>query len=440
LLKAMGGLKTALVLGGGAARGAYEAGILSYLRDELEPELGRPLPLDIISGTSVGAIHACFLAATAAEPASQGRVLIEQWRRMRVHEVLDFGVGDVFRLLREALGKPPTGIIPRTYGGLVNVHGIERLLLDSIPWRDIGRNLRSGRLEALSVSATHVGSGRTTVFIQQRQHDPLAWTVNPHFHAVPARIGPKHALASAAIPVVFPSVRVRGRLYVDGGLRLNVPLSPAVRFGAQRVAVISLRSEERILTQARAAGVVPASGVERAHDLLEERAYATAPFLFGKALDAMMLDRTDQDLERLERINHILEAGTRAYGKDFAREMNDAMPGPPGPPMRYVRTLLIRPSHDLGALAARYARSPEFRSRCEGLAGRTILRLVDREAAQEADLVSYLLFDGGFADLLIELGRKDARAQREAWIRFWSEAPESHAEAALLEEARASVA
>ena len=66
-------MKTGLVLAGGAARGAYEAGVLSYLRDEFEPHLGRELRLDILAGTSVGAIHACYLAATEPPAPEAGR-------------------------------------------------------------------------------------------------------------------------------------------------------------------------------------------------------------------------------------------------------------------------------------------------------------------------------------------------------------------------------
>jgi NTE family protein len=84
----MSGLKTGLVLAGGAARGAYEAGVLSYLRDEFEPQLGRELKLDILAGTSVGAIHACYLAATSHEPRRQAQGLIDHWRAMKVEEVL----------------------------------------------------------------------------------------------------------------------------------------------------------------------------------------------------------------------------------------------------------------------------------------------------------------------------------------------------------------
>ncbi len=40
--------RTALVLSGGGARGAYEAGVVAYLEQELGPEMGRQLPLDIL--------------------------------------------------------------------------------------------------------------------------------------------------------------------------------------------------------------------------------------------------------------------------------------------------------------------------------------------------------------------------------------------------------
>ena len=92
----------------------------------------------------------------------------------------------------------------------------------------------------------------------------------------------------------------------------------------------------------------------------------------------------------------------------------------------------MRPSRDLGELAAEYVRTAEFRRRSSGLAHRAILRLVEREAPREADMASYLLFDGGFADILIDLGRQDARALRPQWERFWSDEPQSVSEAALM--------
>jgi NTE family protein len=208
---------------------------------------------------------------------------------------------------------------------------------------------------------------------------------------------------------------------VDGGLRLNVPISPALRLGAQRVIVISMRPNPRT------SPVPPGASEEE-----REEAVASAPFLVGKMLNMLMTDRTDQDLGRLRRLNTILEAGTAAYGPGFAEVLSSAVHPHRSSPVRYVRELLVRPSKDLGVLAAEYVRTAEFRKSSSGLAHRTILRLVEREASREADMASYLLFDSGFADILIEQGRQDARALRPQWERFWSDEPQSISEAALM--------
>ena len=123
------------------------------------------------------------------------------------------------------------------------------------------------------------------------------------------------------------------------------------------------------------------------------------------------------------------EAGTKAYGSSFQAVMSEAVPRTGPAPFRYVRNILIRPSQNIGKLAAEYASSPVFSKRAKGLAGMALRRMVDKET-EESDLLSYLMFDGGFAEMLIQLGRADARAQRAEWVRFWSEAPECAAEAA----------
>ncbi|MDC0714492.1 patatin-like phospholipase family protein [Stigmatella sp. ncwal1] len=417
----MSRLKTGLVLGGGAARGAYEAGVLSYLREEFEPAFGRALKLDILAGTSVGAIHACYLAATNHQPLQQAQGLIAHWTAMKVEEVLRCGYGDIVRLLRETLGKAaaPNDI---QHGGLVDPRGLRALVGRGIPWRNISRNLRGGHLDALAVSATHIGTGGATVFIQRHGGGVPTWSDDPNSQAVATRIGPNHALASAALPIVFPVVRIRGRLHMDGGLRLNVPLSPALRLGAQRVLIISLRSNP-----AEVQGEPQGPTVQE-----REQASVTAPFLIGQMLNMLMTDRIDQDLGRLRRLNAILEAGTSKYGPGFAQTLSAAVHPHRSQPVRAIRELLVRPSKDLGTLAAEYVRAPGFRKRSQGLAHRTILKLVEREAPRDADLASYLLFDGGFADILIDLGRQDARALRPQWERFWSEKPQSLAEEATL--------
>ena len=411
--------RTGLVLCGGGARGAYEAGVISYLRDELEPELGRPLPIPIIAGTSVGAINACHMATHAHVMSAQPGLLIERWKSLHVQEVLRFGVPDVLRMARELMGRPTTAS-PR-HGGLVDPRALETVVMTGTHWPSLGRNIRAGLLDGLSLSATEVATGRTVVFIQQHGGGLPSWTPEPNIHVVSARIGPRHALASAAIPLLFPPVQIGKRLFVDGGLRMNVPLSPALRMGATRVIVVSLRYMPPREAEAHDHDHDDAQG--------EEAHYATAPFLVGKTLNALMLDSSDQDLGRLRAINAMLEAGTQAYGPGFQTVMSDAVPRTGPAPFRYVRNILIRPSQNIGSLAAEYAASPTFTRRAKGLAGMALRRMVDSDD-KESDLLSYLMFDGGFAELLIDLGRADARAQRAEWVKFWSEAPECAAEAA----------
>lgn len=445
-----GNLRTALVLGGGAARGAYEAGVLSYLRGEFAKELGHHVPLDILTGTSVGAINACYLAGAAADPARQARELSERWTKLRIEDILDFGARDALRVTRDLFRRKPSSDASMSFGGVVNPTGLRTLVRTQVAWRDIAKNIRSGVISALSVSCTRVATGRTTVFLQRRERDTPPWSRDYHYRAIAARIGPAHALASAAIPLVFPAVPVGGELYVDGGLRQNVPLSPALRLGAQRVIVISLRHRpvaasilpggERLPDEDEGPAIHTEDERPSARELIQQNItprYPSAAFLAGKTLDALLLDRTDEDLHRLRRFNAILEAGTRAYGPEFEVVLNSAFKPSRPHPMQWIRNLLVHPSEDLGRLAAEYARSAEFKKRASGLVGAVVRRLAESEAKQ-ADLVSYLLFDGGFAAQLVELGHRDAKAMREEWLRFYSPEPESLAEAAQMERARAT--
>src|SRR5262245_64143189 len=98
-----GGPRYALVMSGGGARGAYEAGVLSWVLDDLPRRLGRPVRFQIVTGTSVGAIHACYVAATLGRPEA-GRGLIEIWNSLQVSGVYNVGVTDVVGIPLRLLG------------------------------------------------------------------------------------------------------------------------------------------------------------------------------------------------------------------------------------------------------------------------------------------------------------------------------------------------
>jgi NTE family protein len=266
-------------------------------------------------------------------------------------------------------------------------------------------NLAAGHLEALSVSTTHVASGKTVVFVERRGGGLPEWSRDPFVRARAATIAPDHVLASAAIPVLFPAVPVDGAFYCDGGLRQNTPLSPALRLGADRVLVVSLRH-------------MPTPVEEAAHQAEHERHYPSAWFLFGKALNALLLDHTDYDLERLRRMNAIVDGGIRAFGDRFLDELNATLVPLRGQGVRLVRDLLLRPSEDIGEIAGAHARSPRLAEK-RGLSGRAIRYLAGE--SRESDLLSYLLFDGEYAADLIDLGFRDARARADELAAFFSD-------------------
>jgi NTE family protein len=399
--------RVAVVLSGGGSRGAYEAGVLLFVRERLPKLVGDHVPIHIVTGTSVGAINGSFLAATIDDPASQATRLCEAWRSLHVEELLSLRMPDLLRAARLFLGGEPPPPAPGShrYGGLLETGGLERFVVRSIPWRQIRRNLLAGHLDALALSATHVGTGHTHVFIDSREPVPAGWSQDPFVNHFAARITPLHALASAAIPMLFPAVKIGGSFYVDGGLRQNTPMSPAIRLGADRILVISLRHLDEV--------TAPEQAAQR------EISYPKPLFLFGKALNALLLDHTEYDLDRMRRLNAILEAGSQAFGPQFRDVINRELIRLRGAPIRPVHAVHIRPSMDIGRMASDFVATGEARLKSR-VARRFIERLAQGEAKHESDLLSYLLFDGAFADHLIELGYKDAAGHEEELVRLFA--------------------
>lgn len=379
-----------LVLPGGGARAAYEVGVVHYLVHDLARDLGRDVPIDVMCGTSAGAINACSLAAHADEPKRRASRLAEHWRALRIDHVLR---PDACELIGMGLGFAGLSKRGSRRGGVVNPAGIRRLLEATIVFDRIGDMLAAGRISAVSVSATDVGSGANVVFVQRQERSVLSWDANSSVQVESTQLCLEHALASAAIPFLFPAVRIDGHLYCDGALRQNVPLSPARRLGADALIVVTPHHtclvEPDALTKAR------------------ESEYFGPKFLLGKTLNALLLDRLDGDVDRLDRVNQILEAGTREYGEGFLAALNRQLERTGRANLRPVESVVIRPSENVSLLAASFLRSPSF-LRPRPIGARVFRRLVD--GSFEADLASYLLFDGDFAAQLIELGRSDARA------------------------------
>jgi NTE family protein len=393
------------VLAGGGARGAYEVGVIQYVVEHVARDLARPIRFDILSGTSIGALNATMLAAHADDPKRAVARLANAWTGIEIGQIVRPSGREFWGVLRALVLRPAEGASAQGHGAaLFDPRGIESVVTRAVEFDRIDEMLDRGHLDAVSVSTTHVGTGRTVVFVDRRGDDVLPWP--PSDPTVSARRGPmrvRHALASAAIPLVFPAVRIDGEYYCDGGLRQNVPLSPARRLGADGLLVVNPRHVPEVAAPpSLAAGAAPGP-----------------LFLLGKALNALLLDRIDGDVDRLERINAILDAGRRRFGPTFVEELNREMQSPPGRGVRPLRTCLVRASCDIGVLSADFVRRPSFGERVSGITARVMKALADDDASREADLLSYLLFDGHFAGQLIELGRADARAQHGELCEFF---------------------
>lgn len=405
----------ALVLAGGAARGAYQVGVIEHLVTQVSDTLGYDVPLDIVSGTSVGAMNACMLAAHADEPRGRAGHMTSVWTSLRLEELLRPAARSMLDVARGLLGR---GASLLEAGALLDPQPLAELLARSIPFERIDTHLRSGRLRAVTVTATQLTSGRGVVFVQRRRAHPAPW---PETHQVApraVRLRAVHTLASAALPLLFPAVRIDGRYFSDGGLRQNIPLSPARRLGARAMIVVNPKH-----APPEPASEAAVDAASRHH----EEEPPSALFVLGKTLNALLVDRIDNELDRFEKINAILDAGTRVHGEGFVPTLNRALGRGDGVgSLQRLDVVHIRSSVNIPRLAAEYVRHPRFHF--PGVLGRLMKRVAEDDAMRDADLLSYVLFDGEFAGRLVEIGRADARAHHERLCQVVDDAVRRHRE------------
>lgn len=372
-----------VVLSGGGARGAYEVGVLSYIFGDLAKS--RPIDIDMVCGTSVGAVNGTFLASTVDDTVAGMVHLEEMWLELELADVLSFGLRQLSGFHRVLLGG---GNRPR---GIFDARPLARIVGEGVRWKKLQENVQSGRLKALTVSATRVSTGRPVIFTEARADVEVPSELPSRATMVRSRIGPSHVLASAAIPIVFPPVLIGSSLHCDGGLRLNTPTSPAIHLGADKLLVLGVSRP----------GTPPTGAVRP----------PGATFLLGKVLNAFLLDHVNADLQELDRINRILSDGVAMFGDDFVDVLNTNAGARGEPALRKIDALAIHPSEDIGRLAADHLETHQVKF--GRLLGRTFMKLLDVGGGGDADLASYLMFDGAFARRLIELGRRDARSMKD---------------------------
>lgn len=360
----------ALVLSGGGARAAYQVGILRYL-GERRPDCKFP----ILSGVSAGAINIAHLASRTGGMGPTSAELARRWSGL---ETTDIFRSDPFSVASTAVRWITTLASGRRHLGpearsLVDTRPLRRTLESLLDMSGVDENLRSGRLRAAAISATSYQTGRTVTFVHGEPDIPI-WN-RPQRRAVRDRLTVDHVMASSALPLLFPAEQVDAHYYGDGSIRQSAPLAPAVHMGADRILSVSARYDR---------------SVEEAEVPAVTEGYPPPAQVLGLLFNNIFLDALDDDAERLERINELLEACGR-----WDRDVED---------LRRIDLMVLRPSEDLGMLAT------EYRERLPRLV-RFLVSGLEKGRHRTSDFVSYLLFEPGYLTRIMELGRKDAEDQ-----------------------------
>ena len=365
----------ALVLTGGGARAAYQVGVLRGVARHL-PDV----EFDIITGVSAGAINALFLAAHHGPLLDGVDRLSEVWGKLHLEDVIQIDPPSLARNLLAWGAKLVSGgapVAPRVHG-LVDTAPLRRLLERLLAENEEGEiaglaeNLARCQPEAVAVTTLDYTTGQTVTWAAGC--DIEMWE-RPLRRSVRARLTIDHVLASASLPIVFPAVRLGAHWHGDGGIRLSAPLSPALHLGADRILAISTHYAKSFAEA----------------DEPQIIGYPPPAQILGQLMDAIFLDAMDEDSSRLERANA------------FLREL----PAEERHGYRIVDFTVVRPSQDLGLLAAEY--EPELP---RGF--RFLTRSLGTQETSNADFLSLLMFVPEYLGRLIAMGESDAETRLEA--------------------------
>jgi NTE family protein len=360
----------AVMLTGGGARAAYQVGLLKGIARHFPA-----LRFRIVTGVSAGAINAMYLAAKRGSLGDKALDLERLWCNLNCDSIYRF---DWKMLLpfRSAVASvlsrkdSPTGPHPHALADTAPLRDVLSRMLNVAPGvrvPGIEENLRSGELTALALMTLDYSTGQTVRWVQGRNFDVYD---GPNRRVVETELTIEHVLASAAIPFVFPAVRIGDEWHGDGGVRLAAPLSAAVHLGARRIIAMSTGHQRTPAEQERPVltGYPPAAEV------------------LNQLMNAIFIDAIDEDVARMMRMNELLN-------KMAPHERNGLKP---------IDLLVLRPSVDLGKIAGEY----------ESALPRELKLLVRALGVKESpDFVSLLMFEPGYTQRIIEIGESDVDAR-----------------------------
>ncbi|WP_448246485.1 patatin-like phospholipase family protein [Thalassotalea agariperforans] len=367
--------KHGLVLTGGGARAAYQVGALSAITKFIPRNHGIPFP--VICGTSAGAINSTALACYASCFHLGVKKLEWFWKNLKTNKIYcSDGIRAFGHIFSGMLASFQADYANKTARSLLNNAPLRALLNAEFNYRKIDENIIKGYLSAISITASSYSSGDSISFYHGN-NDIKPWQRAKRI-GKRSRINSDILLASSAIPLVFPSVKINREHYGDGSIHQLSPLSPAIHLGAEKLLIIGVEQPK-----------------EPMHQMENNPHPPTTSTIAGHLLDTIFADTLQSDLERMNRINDTLSLINNEDKKTHS--------------LKQIDSLVLNPSHDFNNIAVDYFYDLP-------LSIRILLRSIGITNDSDSSLVSYLLFEKRFCQHLIQLGFEDTMA-KEAEIR-----------------------
>ena len=365
-----------LILTGGGARAAYQIGVLRAIATTL-PKQARN-PFHIIAGTSAGALNAASLATHAHHLGTAVRILESMWKNISSDMVYDLHSANLLSGASGLVLNMLTGKNSDNAVALLNNTPLAELLARVIKFDRIQHNIDIGLLDALSITASAYSSGESVSFYQAVKNSEN-WQ-GPHRIGVRTELGLGHLMASAAIPVIFPAVKLGAQYFGDGAIRQLAPTSTALHLGARRLLAIGVSGNR--------------TKAPLEDEMTEQPSLSQ---ILGHILNSAFVDTLENDLEFLRHMNAVIPLIPESAIEHNSIHMNK------------IDLLEISPSRELNVLAMEhYHELPKAMTRYikEGSSG---------------TLLSLILFERGFCSALCQLGFEDAM-EKEGRIReFFSD-------------------
>ena len=366
--------RSALLLGGGGARAAYQVGVLKAIA-EMVPE-GCSNPFPIICGTSAGSINTVALASNASNFHEGVRKITGVWSNFELYHVFYSDAKNLFkRICHWAWANLGPGDRHNAPSSILDNQPLRELLDEYIDFNNIDKSIENGELHGYCLTACSYTSGESTTFYDGGP-EIQNW-IRTHREGIRKKMNIDHLMASSAIPVIFPSVQLDDEHFGDGSMRQISPISPALHLGAEKILIIGLRMEKK---------------------LGQPEPFINRPSLgqiSGYVLDTLFLNSLQSDIERMERMNRTL--------KESQSETSENL--------KVIEHFVIGPSEDIANIAMKhFLELPK--------SFRVALKFIGMAKANSRRFISYLMFTKTFCQELIELGYNDAMAQREELTAF----------------------